>query len=129
MKHKRPDPLLLLTLAFAIFLAGFFLGRNFSKPDVLFSKTGVQTDATYLPETGDLGSEPADIDKININTADEDTLQTLPGIGPAIAGRIVSYRDENGPFPSTAALIRVDGVGEKLLTEIYDLITVQEDTP
>ena len=129
MKHRRPDPLLILTFAFAVFLAGFFLGRNYRQTDVLMERPGIQTDSLYLPETDDSAGNAQGIQKVNINTADSVTLQSLPGVGPSIAGRIIAYREENGPFPSAAALIRVEGVGEKLLTEIYDLITVQEDTP
>ena len=127
MKQKRTDPLLWLTVLFAVFLAGFFLGRNYRQADVLISNPGNHQENLYLPEA-ELSEAEAEVPaKININTADEKALQALPGIGPVIAGRIIAYREENGPFPSPAALIRVDGIGEALLTEIYDLITVQED--
>ena len=128
MKTKRPDPLLALTVLFAVFVAGFFLGRNYRQEDVLLSSPGPQPETFYLPKAEDT-TLPPPTERININTADAKALEALPGIGPAIAGRIIAYREENGPFPSPAALIRVDGVGEALLTEIYDLITVQEDAP
>ena len=127
MKQKQTDPMLLLLLLFAVFLGGFFLGRNYRQEDVLVSNPGSRADQLYLPEAEPAGTSAEAPGKININTADEKALQTLPGIGPAIAGRIIAYREENGPFPSPASLIRVDGIGEALLTEIYDLITVQED--
>ena len=128
MKKNRPDPLLALTVLFAVFLGGFFLGRNYRQEDVLLSIPGSRQETVYLPEAEDTTLPPA-AEKININTAGEKALQSLPGIGPALAGRIIAYREENGPFPSPAALIRVEGIGEALLAEIYDLITVQEDAP
>ena len=127
MKQKRTDPLLWLTVLFAVFLAGFFFGRNYRQTDVLISTPGNHQENLYLPEAEHSEAVTEVPVKININTADEKALQALPGIGPVIAGRIIAYREENGPFPSPAALIRVDGIGEALLTEIYDLITVQED--
>jgi len=128
MKNFRIQPLVGLTILFAVFLGGFFLGRNYRQADVLVESPGSRTEVPYLPEA-EVGTIPPSSGPVNINTADSEALQALPGIGPAIADRIIAYREENGPFPSPAALIRVEGVGEKLLTEIYDLITVQEDTP
>ena len=55
---------------------------------------------------------------ININTADAQTLQTLPGIGEVLAQRIVEYRAENGPFVSVDALDNVYGIGEGKLAPI-----------
>ena len=127
MKQKRTDSLLLLFLLFAVFLSGFFLGRHYRQGDVLVSHPGSGAQRLYLPEAEPARTAAEAPAKININTADTEALQTLPCIGPAIAGRIIAYREENGPFPSPASLIRVDGIGEALLTEIYDLITVQED--
>lgn len=62
--------------------------------------------------------------QIDINKADSLQLSALPGIGPEIAGRIVSYRSEHGLFKSTQDLQNVKGVGEKKLVRISDLITV-----
>ena len=47
----------------------------------------------------------------------------LPGIGPLLAGRIVAYREENGPFEIPGELMNVEGIGEKKLEEIWDYIT------
>ena len=50
---------------------------------------------------------------LNLNTADAETLQALPGIGPALAERIVAYRLEHGPFQTVEDLRQVPGIGPK----------------
>jgi len=61
---------------------------------------------------------------ININTASLDELDSLPGIGPTTAQRIIDYRNENGPFGSTEDIINVAGIGPATYEELKDLITV-----
>ncbi|MDA8097276.1 MAG: helix-hairpin-helix domain-containing protein [Clostridia bacterium] len=61
--------------------------------------------------------------KININTADVGQLQHLPGIGPALADRIVRYRQEHGPFSSVEEIVNVSGIGEKKLEGLQDYAT------
>ena len=61
---------------------------------------------------------------LDINTASSEDLQTLPGIGPAIAQRIIAYRAEHGPFASVEDLLNVKGIGEASLNEFRDLVTV-----
>ncbi len=61
---------------------------------------------------------------VNINTADESQLQQLPGIGPVMAGRIVAYRTDHGPFGSVDDLQAVTGIGPVLLSQLRSEITV-----
>jgi competence protein ComEA len=61
---------------------------------------------------------------ININTADINQLETLPGIGPAIAGEIINYRETEGDFQRIEEIQKVPRIGPSIFENIKDLITV-----
>ncbi|MBB2974528.1 competence protein ComEA [Microbacterium endophyticum] len=61
---------------------------------------------------------------VNVNTADVAILDTLPGVGPAIAQRIVDWRTENGRFNSVDDLLAVPGIGDSILAGLRDLVSV-----
>lgn len=63
-------------------------------------------------------------DMVNINTADADGLTKLKGIGPAMAQRIVEYREENGPFQSPEELQRVKGIGRVKFAKLQEQIAL-----
>jgi competence protein ComEA len=62
--------------------------------------------------------------RVDINTADATLLETLPRIGPALAERIISWRDDNGGFTSVEDLLAVPGIGDTMLEALRDLVTV-----
>ncbi len=62
---------------------------------------------------------------ININSASAEELQELPGIGPAIAAKIVEYRTANGPFQTVDDLKNVQGIGDKKFDAIKAMIAIE----
>jgi len=77
-----------------------------------------------LPAATEPLAIPASSDLININTAASFELESLPGIGPTTAGKIIAYREENGPFFAIEDIINVSGIGPGTYERIKDLITV-----
>ena len=65
-------------------------------------------------------------ERVDINTADADELDALPGIGPVLARRIIDWRTANGPFASPEQLLEVDGIGQATLDGLRDHITTEE---
>jgi len=61
---------------------------------------------------------------ININTADNEQLETLPGIGKVKADSIINYRENNGPFKKTSDIMKVSGIGQATYEKFKDMICV-----
>ena len=74
------------------------------------------------------GAEKITVEKVNINTADLETLQTLEGIGPVLAQRIVEWREKGGVFETAEDLMKINGIGEKTLEQLREFI-ITEDEP
>jgi competence protein ComEA len=86
----------------------------------------------YVPERGETNISSInsslvssnDSKKIYINTASEEEILQLPGIGPTKAAAIIAYREEHGPFQKAEDLLNVTGIGEKTLEKIKEYIVV-----
>jgi competence protein ComEA len=83
--------------------------------------------AGLSPATVSAAENPAakvSVETIHLNRATAEQLQLLPGVGPALSERIVSYREEHGPFNSVDQLVAVKGIGEAKLARLKDQLTV-----
>ncbi len=89
------------------------------KLDIPFIEGGSPVLATPLPQVIATTTE-----LININTASAAELDTLPGIGPTTAQKIIDYRTQNGPFVNPEDIINVSGIGPGTYERLKDLITV-----
>lgn len=91
-------------------------------------------DMVYVPKKGEIidsggkGSgvttSPAKKGKLNINKATAEQLDSLPGVGPAIAQKIVEYRESSGGFKSIEELNNVSGIGDEKYKDIKSIVTV-----
>lgn len=111
---KAFHPCLWIAFISLVGILGLFMFRSI-KP----TSTEPGSASTFLSAT-------ESIHKININTADSSTLEQLPGIGPTTAGKIIAYRDANGPFSDPAQLLNIPGIGEKKLIALLEYVYWEE---
>jgi comEA protein len=127
-KLNRHGSLLSIGLALCLFV-------GMSVYYYLQTKQGADVDITFhwedQEDTGDDALHPVvqtefnSAGKLNINKVEQVELQQLPGIGPALALRIVEYRKQNGPFSSVDELLKVSGIGQKTMEKLRPLICVE----
>jgi competence protein ComEA len=89
-----------------------------------FVSDGEQIVVPAIGETALTSPGMAGDGRVNLNTADAAALDTLPGVGPATAAKILAWREEHGRFESVEDLLDVGGIGEAKLDAIRDLVTV-----
>lgn len=81
-----------------------------------------------VPKTGDVienvSNNEIGSEKVHLNSASKEEIETLSGIGPSKAEAIIAYREENGLFQSLEDLLNVSGIGEKTIEQLQDSIQV-----
>lgn len=112
MQKQQPNRKVLLFLATLVVLAGIVWGALFLIAPIWQPGTPV-TYMPALPQT-EAAAESAPTQLVDLNTADAETLQTLPGIGPAKAAAIIAYREEHGPFAALKDVANVPGISEQM---------------
>jgi competence protein ComEA len=107
-------------------LTGLNLARRLADEEQLVVPFASQASAPpqASPAGGTAASTSPPNAKVNINTATAEQLDSLPGIGPALAGRIVAYREQHGAFSGLEELSNVSGISPKMVEELRDKITV-----
>ena len=106
----RYRPQILVSILIVVFLSGgaFYAARGTEKaPKVVYSAS-----------LEDIASEVNQPLKVNLNSADLDELDELPGVGPSTAQKILDYRESNGMFRTVDDLEAVSGIGPKTLEDI-----------
>lgn len=97
----------------------YVLSQGESTPPLAASSgQGCEGQACTSTDGGVAGSDPEGQGLVNINTANATQLTQLPGVGPAIAQKIIDYRTANGPFSSVDDLTKVPGIGAAKLAQI-----------
>lgn len=97
----------------------YVLSQGESAPPLAASNgQGCEGQACTSADGADAGSDAEGQGLVNINTANATQLTQLPGIGPAIAQKIIDYRTANGPFTSVDDLTKVPGIGAAKLAQI-----------
>ena len=85
--------------------------------------TGTVGDAAQVSTPGaQIGAE--NTERVDLNTADREVLEALPGIGPRTAELIIEYRNDNGGFKKVEDLMNVRGIGERTFLRLRELVTV-----
>ncbi len=119
---KQQWILLGITAVFLCLIIGIFVGRNLTGAYIPVNKV-ISTDTTDTNNT----TQPQD-GKIDLNTANLQQLQLIPGVGEVIAQRILDYRTDQGGFQAVEELLNVSGIGEKKFEQIKQYVKIADST-
>lgn len=127
-KEKRAANLRAAILLAAAAVTAFGLWIAYSvQPLVIYEIHGTRPASSgEMEEASESGPQEVLVEKsVDLNTASQEELEKLPGIGPALAERIVRFREENGGFSDIEELADVEGIGEKKYEGVKDYIVVR----
>lgn len=127
MRMTKAEKISALLAAVLIIVCAFAAFRP--SESGITSERSADTAEIMMGGDGESSDELLPGDKININTANLETLCLLPGIGETIGQRIIDRRDANGNFSSADELIEIEGIGENTLDEIRTYISLEDDAP
>jgi len=116
----------ILVLA-AVFTLGWFAGNSRTPAQIQVTVAEASQTAAPVIPTGTAAPSMKTEDEpviVDLNTADQAALETLPGIGPELAARILAYRESIGAFVAKEQIMDVEGIGEKRYADMEQLITV-----
>ncbi len=119
---NRQEQVALLLLSAALLAGAGLSAVDYYHPPAL-DEFQVIPQAVAVPEPVELEAEP-DAGPIRLNAATAAQLQTLPSIGPQMAGRILDFRRDHGPFTSLDGLGAVRGIGPRTLENLRPLVTL-----
>ena len=115
-----------LLICFLLVLTGIYLQRS-PGIGIARSKADIQTNSAEKRSVSMGPKSEAEQKPVNINTADLETLKTLPGIGAVRAQRILDYRNQNGPFEKLSDLTKVEGIGRAVYHDLQNLICLEDN--
>ena len=119
---KSEKIVLIITAVFIALTLGLTLGQTRSDAQVVFAETSFKGRGE---EALSARQEDGMVYVININTASVEQLDTLKGIGPVLAERIVEYRETKGPFKTIEDITKVRGIGAGVYNDIAGNISVE----
>ena len=122
---KSEKAALIITALFLVLVVGFGLGGRGNDAEVVVTEFAVKSNSELYEQTAASGDKENETERININTCTKQQLETLPGIGPVLAERIIEFRDENGGFKTIEDITKVSGIGAAIYEDIYRLICTQ----
>lgn len=125
MSQKKVSALIytVLLITCAVVL-GYLIGANRETTQVSMTQVGTAQPANKTQTAVVSTVEGTQDGLIDLNTADQTQLETLPGIGPQLAQRILEYRAQIGQFSNIEQLKNVSGIGDKRYAQIEPYVTV-----
>jgi len=127
MKLTKSEKLAIsITAVFLLAVGGYHLVQTRTPPAVTVTSSGMTAKSAEAAQGADsAAAENAGTEPVNLNTASLDELQTLSGIGPTLAQRIIDYRTEHGPFQTVEDITLVQGIAAKVYSENAARMTVE----